>query len=290
MDLTSELAHFLRSRREHLRPEDVGLPLDLRPRRVPGLRREEVARLAGVSTDYYTRLEQGKHPHVSESVLTAVAQALRFDEIEKQHLFDLVRPRKDATGPDRSQRTRPEIHAMLEVLNDVSPALILNHRMDVLASNHLARVLLTDFDSLPYRDRNLARFVLLDPKARDLYLEWERVATVMVGNLRREAGRHPADALLNELIGEFCVRVPEFHAWWANHQVDQCAHETRRFAHPVVGTLTLRHEILAFPSDPDQALCLYTAESGSESAEILKLLASWTAEPVHVSGPTGHQR
>ncbi|MFI7229610.1 helix-turn-helix transcriptional regulator [Nonomuraea angiospora] len=278
MDPNVELGDFLRSRRARLRPEEVGVVLGAGGvRRVPGLRREEVAHLAGVSTDYYTRLEQGRHPHVSDAVLTAVARALRLDDVERGYLFELVRPAPARRRPEPPQRVRPEAHRMLEVLNDVSPALILNHRRDVLAANQLARALIRDFDALPVRERNLARHVLLDPAARDLYIDWDVVAQTFVANLRLAAGRRPDDPLLNELIGELFVKLPEFNGWWASHRVGQCAHGVQRLRHPVVGELALSHETLAFPADPDQLLCLYTAEPGSPSAEALRLLASWSA-------------
>ncbi|WP_369166882.1 helix-turn-helix transcriptional regulator [Streptomyces sp. R28] len=280
MEQNAELGDFLRTRRARLSPDDAGVAPGGGVRRVPGLRREEVARLAGVSTDYYTRLEQGRHPNVSEAVLDAVARALRLDDDERSHLFDLARPH--ATGPrrrraERVQRVRPEVHQMLDILNGVSPAFVANHRQDVLAANQLARALITDWDALPYRERNFARFILLDPTARELYRNWDEVAEIVVADLRLEAGRHPDDALLNELIGEAVVKVPEFSAWWDSHRVAQCVHGTQHFHHPVVGEFTLHHETLAFPADPGQTVCVYTAEPGSASAQALALLASWSA-------------
>ncbi|MGY0055172.1 helix-turn-helix transcriptional regulator [Streptomyces sp. LZ34] len=280
MDQNAELGEFLRSRRARLSPEAAGVAPSGGARRVPGLRREEVARLAGVSTDYYTRLEQGRHPNVSEGVLDAVARALRLDAVECDHLFHVARPRtarspRSRTSP--SHRVRPEAHQMLDILGGVSPAFIVNHRQDVLASNHLARALITDFEALAHRERNFARFVLLDPAARELYADWDAVAEIVVANLRLASGRHPDDTRLNELIGEACVKVPEFNAWWSSHRLDQCAYGAQRFQHPVVGELTLHHETLAFPADPDHTICLYTAEPGSTSAQSLGLLASWSA-------------
>lgn len=166
---------------------------------------------------------------------------------------------------------------MLDVLNGVAPAFVANHRQDVLAANQLARALITDFDSVPHRQRNFARYFLLDPAARELYTDWDEVAETVVANLRLEAGRHPDDALLNELIGEACVKVPEFSAWWASHRVAQCAHSTQLFHHPVVGELTLHHETLVFPAEPGQTVRVYTAEPGTASAHALALLASWSA-------------
>ncbi|MFJ3310940.1 helix-turn-helix transcriptional regulator [Streptomyces sp. NPDC086549] len=292
MNHNDELGDFLRSRRGRLRPEDAGAAFTGGVRRVPGLRREEVAHLAGMSTDYYARLEQGRHPHVSETVLEGVARALRLDDTERGHLFELARTR--APGPARRRpahvpRVRPEVHHTLDVLNDVSPALVINHRSDVLAANHLAKALITDFDALPHRDRNLARFVLLQPAARDLYTDWDQVAATFVASLRLAAGRHPDDSQLNELVGELSIKVPEFHMWWASHRVDQCAHGTQRLNHPVAGELTLSYETLALPADPDQSICLYTTEPGSPSTEALRLLASWTT-PTHTSRifPSSH--
>ncbi|MFD3589475.1 helix-turn-helix transcriptional regulator [Streptomyces sp. NPDC058683] len=288
MEHNPELGAFLRSRRAHLTPTEAGVTSGGGVRRVPGLRREEVAHLAGVSTDYYTRLEQGRHPNVSDAVLDAVARALRLDDDERGHLFNLARPRSALTRrrrPPRVQRARPEVHQMLDILNGVAPAFVANHRQDVLAANQLARALITDFDALPHRQRNFARYFLLDPAARELYTNWCEVAEVVVANMRLEAGRHPDDALLNELIGEACVKVPEFSSWWANHRVAQCAHSTQRFHHPVVGELTLHHETLTFPADPDQTVRVYTAEPGTASAQALALLASWSA-PQTTSGHT----
>ncbi|MDA2807588.1 helix-turn-helix transcriptional regulator [Nocardiopsis suaedae] len=280
MDGNSELGGFLRSRRARLSPQEAGAPLSGGVRRVPGLRREEVAHLAGVSTDYYTRLEQGRHPHVSESVLSAVARALRLDGVERDHLFELARPRTDAGGSGAGsggvQRVRPEVHRMLEVFNGVTPALVVNHRKDVLAANRLARALIADFEALPYRERNLARHVLLEPDARELYADWEGVAEEVVANLRLSSGRHPEDRLLNELVGEFMAKVPEFAGWWDRHRVGQCSYGPQRFRHPVVGALTLQHETLALPADEGQTVCVYTAEPGSESERTLGLLASWS--------------
>ncbi|MET7851689.1 helix-turn-helix transcriptional regulator [Streptomyces avermitilis] len=292
MDHNGELGDFLRSRRARLRPEEAGVGFSGGARRVPGLRREEVAHLAGVSTDYYARLEQGRHPHVSETVLEAVARALRLDDTEHGYLFELARPRTPGPGrrrPARVPRVRPAVHHMLEVLDNVSPALVINHRSDVLAANHLAQALITDFDALPYRERNLARFVLLHPAARDLYTDWEKAAATFVASLRLAAGRQPDDPQLNELVGELSIKVPEFHTWWASHRVDQCAHGTQRLHHPVVGELTLSYETLALPADADQTVCLYTAEPGSASAETLRLLASWSAPAgAEASFPSGH--
>ncbi|WP_416973074.1 helix-turn-helix transcriptional regulator [Streptomyces sp. 4F14] len=280
MERNAELGDFLRTRRARLNPAEAGLPPGAGVRRVPGLRREEVARLAGVSTDYYTRLEQGRHPRVSEAVLDSVARALLLSDDERDHLFDLVRHRVTRSRPrrpERVQRVRPDVHQLLDTLNGAVPAFVANHRQDVLASNPLARALIVDWDALPYRERNFARYVLLDPAARRLYRNWDEVAEIVVADLRLEAGRHRDDALLNELIGEAAVEVPEFGTWWDSHRVAQCVHGTQHFDHPVVGEFTLHHETLSFPADPGQSVCLYSAEPGSASAQALSLLASWSA-------------
>ncbi|WP_431837976.1 helix-turn-helix transcriptional regulator [Cellulomonas sp. Y8] len=280
MTSNTELGSFLRARRASLDPDTAGVVPAGGTRRVPGLRRAEVAQLAGVSTDYLVRLEQGRHPRVSPEVLDALSDALRLDDVERQHLHDLA---QTATGPRAraaaagAPRTRSAMHQVIDVLGDVSPALVVNHRRDVLASNALARALLTDFDTLPAKDRNLARFVLLDPAARELFRDWEQVAQVYVANLRLAAGSHPDDRRLNELIGELTVRVPQFCTWWDSHRVRQCAHGDQRLRHPVAGDLTLHHESLALPADPGQEMCLYTAEPGTAHADALRLLASWTA-------------
>ncbi|MFM9615687.1 helix-turn-helix transcriptional regulator [Streptomyces niveiscabiei] len=289
MEQNAELGDFLRSRRARLNPADAGLPPGPGVRRVPGLRREEVARLAGVSTDYYTRLEQGRHPRVSEAVLDSVAGALRLSHDERSHLFDLVRHRTARSRPrrpERVQRVRPDVHQLLGTLNGAVPAFVANRRQDVLAANPLARALITDWEALPYRERNFARYVLLDPAARELYRNWDEVAEIVVADLRLEAGRHPDDTLLNELIGEAVVKVPEFGTWWDSHRVAQCVHGTQHFRHPVVGDFTLHHETLAFPADPGQTVCLYSAEPGSASAQALSLLASWSA-PERDARPLG---
>ncbi|MET8977351.1 helix-turn-helix transcriptional regulator [Streptomyces sp. NPDC004539] len=280
-DHTTALGDFLRSRRGRLGPAEAGLEAGTGTRRVPGLRREEVALLAGVSPDYYTRLEQNRHPQVSAAVLDAIARALRLDEVEREYLHGLVRTNNIGSGgrgrPGAVPRVRSAVHQMLDVLGETSPVLVVNHRRDVLSANRLARALLTDFDARPYRERNLARFVLLDPAARELYGDWEEVARTFVAVLRLASGTRPEDRLLNELVGELCVKVPEFSGWWDTHRVRQCAYGEQRVRHPVVGDLTLRHETLVLPSDPGQELCLYTAEPGSASAESLRLLADWTA-------------
>lgn len=283
MDRNTELSEFLRSRRARLGPGDAGVHVSNdSPRRVPGLRREELAQLAGVSTDYYTRLEQGRHLNVSEAVLDAVARALQLNDTERAYLFELTRPRPRRTvrrRPPRAQRVRPGVHALLRTLDGVSPAFVLGRRGDVLASNRLARALIIDFEALPYHERNMARFMFLDEAARSLWPEWETVAAEMVASLRLEAGHHPEDPRLTELVGELTIKSPEFRTWWADHNVREKTHGVKLYHHPVVGDMTLAYENVIVPGDPDQALCIYTVEPGSPSEAALRLLASWTATP-----------
>ncbi|WP_055508978.1 helix-turn-helix transcriptional regulator [Nonomuraea pusilla] len=281
MDRSSELAGFLRSRRARITPDLAGLPEDGRARRVPGLRREEVARLAGVSTEYYTRLEQGRVGTPSPEVVEAVARALNLDPAEREHLTDLlVRPTSARRAPAAPQRVRPGLHLMLQTLEHV-PAFVVGRRTDVLAANHLAREVLTDFDALPVPQRNLARYYLLDPGARDRVGDWARIAAETVAILRLEAGRHPHDRRLADLVGELTLRSPEFSTWWNDHRVLRRTHGTKHYRHPVVGDLHFAYESFQPPGDPDQLLCVYNPEPGSATAEALRLLSSWTASGAH---------
>jgi transcriptional regulator with XRE-family HTH domain len=275
----TELREFLRSRRARITPEEAGLSPQPGTRRVPGLRREEVARLAGVSVDYYIRLERGRNLNVSESVLDALARALQLNDTERSHLFAMARPTRKQSRPMPPQRVRPGLHRVLETLTE-TPALVVGRRTDVLAANRLARALHTDFDALPHRVRNMARFLFLDEAARELYVDWEASARGTVAALHLYAGRHPHDPRLAELIGELSLRDKDFRRWWADHDVLRRTHGTKRFHHPVVGDLTLDYEALNPTGDPDQTLGLYTAEPGSPSEHALRLLASWTSEPV----------
>ncbi|KAK1179613.1 helix-turn-helix transcriptional regulator [Streptomyces sp. NBS 14/10] len=291
MDRNTELSEFLRTRRARLRPEDAGVNMTASGRRrVPGLRREELAHLAGVSTDYYTRLEQGRHLNVSEAVLDAVARALQLNDTERAYLFELAKPRPRRTQrrrPLRPQRVRPGVYRVLQMLDGVSPAFVLGRGGDVLASNRLARALIIDFDALPYRERNLTRFMFLDPAARELYREWDKYASEMVATLRLQAGRQADDPVLTELVGELTIKSPEFRTWWADHNVREKSHGVKLYHHPVVGDMTLAYENVTFPGDDDQAMCIYTVESGSPSEAALQLLANWTATapPDRASSP-----
>ncbi|MFE4257579.1 helix-turn-helix transcriptional regulator [Streptomyces sp. NPDC056883] len=301
----SDLRDFLRSRRARIGPEEVGVAAHPGRRRVPGLRREEVAQLAGVSVDYYTRLEQGRTLHVSDEVLDAVARALRLDATERSHLFDLARPQR-APGPGRAaraaagapgpadaagpQRVRAGLYRVLDALEDGTPAMIMGRRLEVLAANRLAEALYADFGAAaPHtpesgtpgrRGRNLARFLFLDPAARGLFADWEGAARAAVAALRFYAGRHPYDPDLSPLVKELGALDGDFRRWWAGHDVLEHTHGTKRFRHPGVGELALEYESFAFPDDPDQMLYLYTAEPGSPSDEALRTLASRAADAV----------
>lgn len=252
---------------------------DTRPRRVPGLRREEVAQRAGLSTDYYTRLEQGRHRSPSESVLDGLAAALELDQTARDHLFALARAasgRRD-TGAGAVQRVRPSLYQLLDQLTDL-PAFVRGRRTDVLAMNPLARFVLHDFMAEPVRERNLLRWALLDPEARTRYVNWEATVRSMVGTLRFDAGRHPDDPLLTELVGDLAVRSPEFRVWWAEQQVVERTAGVKRLNHPLVGELTIDYEALDVVGETDQTLFIYTTKPGSESQERMRLLAGWVHE------------
>lgn len=274
MDKRSELGQFLKSRRTRVRPEDVGLP-DSGRRRVPGLRREELAQLAGVSADYYVRLEQGRGGHPSDGVLDAIGRALSLDDAERAHLYDLARPARPRRRPPRPERVRPELRLLLDALDRV-PAFVLGRRMDVLAWNRLAAALVVDFGALPPGQRNTARLVFLDEGMRSTHPEWEEAARETVAHLRLLAGRHPDDPDLAELIGELSMKSEEFRRWWARHDVREKTHGRKRMRHPIVGPLTLFYETLALRGDPDQVLVTYVAEPRSESEMALRLLDSMT--------------
>ncbi|MEU6407442.1 helix-turn-helix transcriptional regulator [Microbispora sp. NPDC046933] len=272
-----ELADFLRRARSQVDPSRAGLPPDGRVRRVPGLRREEVALLAGVSTDYYARLEQGRRITPSPAVIEAVGRALGLDEAGRLHLHDLIETnaapvRRRARGV---QRVRPGLYQLLDAL-DGEPALVLGRRTDVLAANRMAKALFTDFERLPPRHRNYARWMFLDDDARSLFVDWDVQARTSVENLRLAAGRDPDDQATAALIAELRERSREFAHWWDQHRVNQRTHGSKRLRHPLVGELTVEYETLSLPGDPDTTLFVYTAEAGSSSKRALDLLASWT--------------
>ncbi|RSS38220.1 helix-turn-helix domain-containing protein [Streptomyces sp. WAC08241] len=278
MDPSAELSEFLRSRRARLKPQDVGLPEFGRHRRVPGLRREELAQLAGVSVAYYTRLEQGNGRNVSMEVLDSIARALRLSDSERAHLAHLAKPtvkKRQRAAISRPQQVRPGISYLLESMDGV-PAVVLGRRLDLLAWNRTARALLGDFAAWEPHERNMARMVFLDPNARSLYLDWECKATEVVSVLRLYAGCYPDDPHLLALVGELSVRSEEFRSLWAAHTVADKGHGTKRMRHPLVGEMTLSYETLKVSGDdPDLVLVTYHAEPGTPSAEALRLLAQW---------------
>jgi len=280
VDPAKDIAEFLTSRRAKVTPEQVGLP-SYGPRRVKGLRREEVASLAGVSVGYYRRLERGNGGGASASVLEALAGALRLDEAERAHLHDLARA-ADPVAPKRrrssQQRVRPVIQRIVDGMG--APAIVRNGRVDFLYANALGRALYAPvFDSLE-QPANSARFTFLDPAAQDFYVDWARTARDLVGHLRSEAGRNPYDKDLANLIGELSTRSDPFRGWWAAHNVRYHLTGIKRVHHPVVGELELSYEVMDLTADNGLNVLAYSAEPGSRSEQALDLLASWTATPV----------
>jgi transcriptional regulator with XRE-family HTH domain len=279
VDNRNEIRQFLASRRARITPEQAGLPVYGANRRVAGLRREEVALLAGVSVDYYTRLERGNLGGVSEAVLDALAQALQLDDAERGHLFDLARAANATARPRRrptSQRVRPGVQRILDAVTD-APADVRNGRGDILAANRLGYALYSEIFVDPVRPANVARFVFLSPRAREFFPDWEGTANDLVANLRTEAGRNPHDRGLQDLVGELSTRSQEFRSRWAAHNVRYHHTGRKRLRHPVVGDLELTYEVLALPADPGLSLVVYGAEPGSPSQDGLRLLASWAA-------------
>ncbi|MFF1924032.1 helix-turn-helix domain-containing protein [Streptomyces sp. NPDC058221] len=283
MDAHGQLGAFLQARRAQLRPQDIGLPTYGDRRRVPGLRREELALLAGVSASYYTRLEQGASCHASVEVLDAIAGALRLEETERLHLRDLAtacRHRGTVRRPP-AERLSPAVRDLVRSLDEV-PVVVTGRRSDVLAWNTAGHALLAGHvdPAGPERsaDRpNMARLVFLDAHVRDLYVDWTAKARAVVGNLRLVAGRHPQDARLTSLIGELTTRSPEFAGMWADHRVRACDTAEYELRHPLVGSLTVRQQTLTAPSDPEQSLVMVTASPGSASQAALRLLVQATA-------------
>jgi transcriptional regulator with XRE-family HTH domain len=247
---------------------------------VSGLRREELAILAGVSVDYYTRIERGNLNGVSESVLHAIAGALQLDDAERSHLLDLARASGATTGrqPRRpaQQRVRPGVQRILDAMTG-SPALVQNSRLDILAANQLGYALYSEVFADPQRPANHIRFVFLDHRARDFYPDWQITANDAVAVLRAEAGRNPYDRALTDLVGELSTRSEEFRTRWAAHNVRQHRGGTKHLHHPVVGDLELAFEAMDVTADPGLVLLAYTAEPGSPSHDALSLLASWAA-------------
>jgi transcriptional regulator with XRE-family HTH domain len=279
MDNRNEIREFLTSRRARITPDQAGLPACGGHRRVAGLRREEVALLAGVSVDYYTRLERGNAAGASDSVLEALSRALQLDEAEHAHLFDLIHAANGsgaARAPRRAarQQVRPSVQRILDSMS-TTPAYVRNGRMDILAANRLGRALFSPVLTSPAQPVNTARFLFLDPGAGQFYVNWERHAQDTVAILRTEAGRNPHDKALSGLVGELSTRSEIFRTWWAAHNVRFHRSGVKQLHHPVVGHLSLAFEALDLAADAGLRISAYTAEPGSPSEDALNLLASW---------------
>jgi transcriptional regulator with XRE-family HTH domain len=278
VDNRTEVREFLATRRAKLTPDRAGVPLYGTRRRVPGLRREEVAQLAGVSTDYYTRLEKGNLSGASDAVLDAIARALHLDEAERDHLFDLARAAR--AGGRQPRRPRPQVRpSVVRILDSMTttPAFVRNGRLDVLAVNALGRALYAPVFDDAGRDANLARFCFLDPRAAEFYPDWDDAARTTVALLRTEAGRDPHDKGLTDLVGELATRSEEFRTRWAAHDVRLHRTGVKHFRHPVVGEIHLAFDALELPAEKGLTLTAYTADPGSPDEEKLALLASWAA-------------
>jgi len=287
MDNRSDVRDFLTSRRERLTPERAGVPFFGGRRRVKGLRREEVAMLAGMSTDYYTRLERGNLSGASHAVLEALARALQLDEAERAHLFDLAET-ANTGAPGGSPRraphratVRPGVQRILDTIN--APAYARNGRMDVLATNRLGRAVFADAFGTG-GGFNLARYLFLDPRSQDFYRDWRTVAADCVAALRTYAGRNPYDRGLTDLIGELSTRSDPFRTWWATHNVKLHHTATKRMHHSVAGDLELTGEALQPPGDPDLTIITYTFEPASATEQALGFLASWTPQAASAQG------
>jgi transcriptional regulator with XRE-family HTH domain len=292
-DARTEIREFLSTRRARISPRQAGLPVyGGARRRVSGLRREEVALLAGISTEYYTRLERGNAIGVSDCVIDGIAHALQLDEAERTHLLDLLRT-AGTTRPQRrrptAQRVRPTVQRVLDSMSG-TPALVLNGRLDILATNALGSALFSPVYAAPVRPPNNARFVFLDPHATEFFRDWDTVATDTIALLRAEVGRDPYDRQTSDLIGELSTRSEQFRVRWAAHNVRIHTTGVKRFHHPVVGDLELPFESFPLAADPSQSLLTYTAEPGSSSQDALNLLASWAATTDATDAATAAER
>jgi transcriptional regulator with XRE-family HTH domain len=283
MDNRAEIRAFLSSRRAKITPEQARLSAYARNRRVPGLRRSEVADLAGVSVEYYAKLERGDLSGVSDSVLEALSRALQLDEAEHAHLLDLARTAGPAARTRRrapAQQVRPAIQRLLDLMTEV-PAIVNSARLDLVASNSLGQALFAPVYASPGRPANQpvnhARFTFLDPRARDFWTNWERAADDSVAQLRTEAGRDPYDQALTSLVGELSTRSEAFRTRWAAHNVRLHRTGRKQFHHPVVGDMHLNFEAMELPADPGMSLLAFSADAGSPDDDALRLLASWAA-------------
>ncbi|MEU7336370.1 helix-turn-helix transcriptional regulator [Streptomyces sp. NPDC007074] len=295
MDNRDAVSAFLRSRRDRITPEQAGLPV-YGQRRVPGLRRGEIAALAGVSVEYYTRLERGSLRGVSDGVLDALAHALRLDDTERMYLYDLARAADPTPGARVRRRTgrpavRPSVARIVEGMPHL-PAYVMNNRLDTLTANPIGRALYAEMYADPACGGNVARFAFLSPAARRFYVDWERMARFAVGSLRVEAARKPHDRELSNLIGELSTRSDAFRVLWASHDVHVFRDSTKRLNHPAVGDLELDQETMSLPDESGLSVVVYSPLPGSAAEDALRLLATWAATtgperdaPAPVSGP-----
>jgi transcriptional regulator with XRE-family HTH domain len=279
VDTRKELGEFLASRRAKITPQQAGLPIYGGNRRVPGLRREELALLAGVSSEYYTRMERGNAGRVSDGVLEALARALKLDEAERLHLFDLARAAR-GSGREPRRRPQPQVRPSIQRILDAmagTPAFVRNGRLDILAINPLGRALYAPVFEDPARPANLARFCFLSPRATELYPDWEDAADTSVALLRTEAGRDPHDRALINLVGELTTRSTAFGSRWSRHDVRLHRTGMKHFRHAVAGDLSLAFDAMELPADEGLTLTAYSAEPGTPSEQALAFLASWAS-------------
>jgi transcriptional regulator with XRE-family HTH domain len=288
VDNRAEVKEFLTTRRAKVSAARAGLP-DVGARRVPGLRRSEVAALAGISVEYYAKLERGALAGASPSVLDALARALQLDDAERTHLHDLARAADGSLRPRRRTgrrwAPRPSLQWVLDSID--APAIIRNGRMDLLAANRLGRAMHASLHPADGAPPNFARFTFLDAEARRFYPDWDTAADIAVAILRTEAGRDPHDKALHDLVGELSTRSPDFRRRWSAHDVRLHGAGTKTFHHDVVGRLELAYESVDMVSEPGLNLTIYAAEPASPTAEALRLLASWAAAPATADAPAG---
>jgi transcriptional regulator with XRE-family HTH domain len=283
MDNRREIREFLTSRRARISPEQAGLPAYGANRRVAGLRREEVAMLAGISADYYIRLERGSLVGASDSVLEAIARALHLDDAERDHLFDLARianttaaagAKKRATTS--RQRIKPVIQQVLDAITEAA-ADVRNERGDIVASNRLGYALYSEIHAETVQPPNVARYTFLNPGAREFLVDWDTAASDVVAVLRATVGRNPYDKALSDLVGELSTRSDDFRVRWATHNVRRHTSGSKLIRHLVIGEIELNYQSFELPGEPGLRFNVFTAEPGTHNQEALSFLASWAA-------------
>jgi transcriptional regulator with XRE-family HTH domain len=274
----SELGDFLKSKRAAIAPESVGLPAVGNPRRVAGLRREEVAQLAAMSVDHYTRLEQGRVTTASDSVLNGIATALRLTEAERSYLHILAQPpvRSRSGAPTGAEAVSPLLRDLLGAMKD-TPVLVIDPRGDIVAWNDLAVALYFDFAEMAPAERNMIRILFLDPRVRNMHRNWDEVASASVARMRMSVGLMPGDRRMAELVSELLERDADFRLWWGGHRVLATDTFRKSFDHPVAGRLLLDWQALSVAAVPDLTMIVFTAPPGSPTADSLRMLASWAA-------------